>query len=120
MGNDALIKVPIRKIEFECGERPGKVRQRTYLPGKLELLKKKVNELVNAGYITRNNSSSRACSPLLVLKPEKEEFRFTVDLRPVNTGTKKAVWPMPHADYMLAQRTGSKVWFNLDFDHGYW
>lgn len=27
---------------------------------------------------------------------------------------------MPHADQMLTKLTGSKVWFNLDFIHGYW
>ena len=27
---------------------------------------------------------------------------------------------MPHADAMLRKLTGSKIWFNLDFLHGYW
>lgn len=43
-----------------------------------------------------------------------------MDLRPVNAQIKKTVWPMPHADPMLAKLTGSKIWFNLDFLHGYW
>ncbi len=49
-----------------------------------------------------------------------EKFRFTVDLRPVNAQTKKNVWPMPHADPMLAKLTGAKTFFQLDFIHGYW
>lgn len=107
-------------IQFEGSERPVKVRQRTYSPKQFVFLKKKVDELNRAGYIYRNNSSNWACAPLIVPKPGKEAFRFTVDLRPVNAQTKKAVWPMPISDAMLARLTGSKVCFNLDFIHGYW
>lgn len=58
---------------------------------------------------------------MVVPKPGlKEGYRFTVDLRPVNNQTKKNVWPMPNADLMLARLTGSKIWFKLDFLHGYW
>lgn len=120
LGKDPAVAVEPMKIEFEGTERPIKVRQRTYSPEQLSFMKKKVNELVDAGFIYRNNSSNWACAPLVVPKPGKEGFRFTVDLRPVNAQTKKAVWPMPLADAMLSRLTGSKVWFNLDFIHGYW
>ncbi len=53
-------------------------------------------------------------------KEGSEKFRFTVDLRPVNAQTKKNVWPMPHADPMLAQLTEAKPFFQLDLMHGYW
>lgn len=56
----------------------------------------------------------------MVPKSGKEGFRFTIDLRPVNAQTKKTVWPMPHAGPILRKPTGSKIWFNLDFLHGYW
>lgn len=60
------------------------------------------------------------CAPLIVPKPGKEGFRFTVDHRPLNCQTKKTLWPMPHADTMQAKLTGFKLWFNLDFLYGYW
>ncbi len=118
--NDPPVDVEPMNIEFEGTTRPIKVSQRTYSPEQLDFLKKKVEELIDAGYITRNNASKWACAPLIVPKPGKEGFRFTVDLRPVNTQTKKTVWHMPHADPILAKLTGSKIWFNLDFFHGYW
>ena len=120
LGKDPPVDVEPMNIEFEGVTRPIKVRQRTYSPEQLSFLKTKVQELIDAGYIARNNASKWACALLVVPKPGKEGFRFTVDLRPVNAQTKKTVWPMPHADPMLAKLTGSKVWFNLDFLHGYW
>ncbi len=53
-------------------------------------------------------------------KEGPEKFRFTVDLRPVNAQTRKKVWPMSHADTMLAKLTGAKTFFQLDFIHEYW
>ena len=120
LGNDPPVNVEPMKIEFEGIPRPIKVRQRSYSPEQLEFLKRKVKELSDAGFITRNNASKWACAPLVVPKAGKEGFRFTVDLRPVNSQTKPAVWPMPHADQMLAKLNGSKYWFKLDFLHGYW
>ena len=120
LGQDPPVDVELMKIEFEGTTRPVKVRQRTYSPEQLDFLKAKIQELISAGFIVRNNSSKWACAPLVVPKPGKEGFRFTVNLRPVNAQTKKTVWPMPHADAMLGKLTGSKIWFNLDFLHGYW
>ncbi len=114
LGKDPPVNVEPMKIELEGPTRPIKVRQRTYSPEQTLFLKQKVKDLTDAGYIVRNNTSKWACAPLIVPKPGKEGFRFTVDLRPVNAQTKKAVWPMPHAYPMLAKLTGSKVWFNLD------
>lgn len=120
LGNDPPVDVPPMKIEFEESERPVKVRQRTYSPEQTEFLKKKVQDFSDAGFIERNNTSKWASAPLVVPKPGEEGFRFTVDLRPVNAQTKNAVWPMPNADAMLGKLVGSKVWFKLDFIHGYW
>lgn len=120
LGADPPVDVPPMDIELVGPERPVKVRQRTYSPQQSTFLKEKVDELVRAGYIYRNVASKWACAPLVVPKPGKEGFRFTVDLRPVDAQTKKNVWPMPLADQMLAKLTGSKVWFKLDFIHGYW
>ncbi len=71
-------------------------------------MKKKCDELLEVGYIYRNPSSKWACAPLIVPKEGPEKFRCTVDRRPVNAQTKKNVWPMPHADPMLAKLTGTK------------
>ncbi len=108
------------EIKFECLERPVKVRQRTYSPEQLDFMKKKCHELLNVGYIHQNPSSKWACAPLMFPKDGPEGFRFTVDLRPANAQTKKHVWPMPHADPMLAKLAGGSIFFKLYFIHGYW
>ncbi len=78
-------------------------------------MKKKCDELLEVGDIYCN-----PCAPLIVPKEGSEKFRFTVDLHPVNAQTKKNVWPMPHADPMLAKLAGAKTFFQLDFIRGYW
>ena len=118
--NDPAVNVPPMKVEFEGKERPVKVRQRTYSPEQLKFLKKKCDELLKAGFIYRNPNSKWACAPLIVPKEGPERFRFTVDLRPVNAQTKRNVWPMPHADAMLAKLAGATIFFKIDFIHGYW
>lgn len=120
LGKDPPANVGPMEIELEGPTRPSKVRQRTYSTEQTSFLKRKVQQLVDTGYIARSNASKWVCAPFIVPKPGKEGFRFTVDLRPFNSQTMKNVWPMPHAHSMLPKLTGSKLWFNLDFLHGYW
>lgn len=93
LGKGPPVDVEPMKIEFERPTRPLKARQRTYSRKQLTFLEEKVRELIDAEYIARNNYSQWASAPLVVPKPGKEGFRFTDDLRPVNTQTKKTVWP---------------------------
>ena len=51
LGCDPAVKVEPMKIEFEGSERPTKVRQRTYSPEQLAFMKKKVEELIDAGFM---------------------------------------------------------------------
>ena len=88
LGKDPPIDVEPMNIEFEGSTCPIKVRQRSYSPKQLSFLKTKVQELISARDIFHNNASEWACAPLVVLKPGKEGFRFTVDLRLVNAQTK--------------------------------
>eukprot|EP00171_Calliarthron_tuberculosum_P011216 IDg11216t1 len=120
LGADPSVDVTPMTIEFDGPEKPVAVRNRNYSPQQLEFLKKKVDELENAGFIYRNTKTNWACAPLIVPKPGKDEHRFTVDLRPVNAQTKRNVWPFPNAEVMLTRLTGSNIFFNLDFLHGYW
>ncbi len=85
LGADPPVDAPPMEIKFEGTERPVKVRQRMYSPERLDFMKKKCDEFLNVGYIYRNHSSKWACAPLIVAKDGPEGFRFTVDLRSVNT-----------------------------------
>lgn len=71
-----------------------------------------MQELIDAGYLTRNKAPKWACAHMIVLKTGKEEFWYTVDLRPVHLQTKKDVWSVPHKDPMLDKLTGTTTGLN--------
>ena len=106
-------------IEFKNSEVPMKVKRRIYSPDQPEFLRTEARELSEAGFIDRNNMSKWAYAPLVVPKQEKEGYRFTVDLRPVNVQKKKNVWQTPNPEAMMTKLEGSQTWFGLDFIHGY-
>ncbi len=55
--DDPPVDVEPMYIEFEGTTRPIKVRQRTYSLDQLLFLKKKIEEPIDAGYITSNSAS---------------------------------------------------------------
>lgn len=67
----------------------------------MAFIKGKVRGLIDAGFISRSNTSKWACAPFIDPKPGKEGFIFTVDLQTVNSQVKRAVWPIPLADTPL-------------------
>ena len=84
-------------------------------------MQKHVKELETAGFIYRNPTSRWACAPLIVRKPHtKNEFRMTVDLRPVNSQTEQIAWPMPMLEVVVDHLSGATCFFLLDFFKGYW
>lgn len=69
LGADPPVQVPAIDTQLEATERPVKFRKRAYSAEQLTFL---IEELVDSGYIYRNNSSKCSCSPLIVAKPGKE------------------------------------------------
>ncbi|ETV95092.1 hypothetical protein H310_11375 [Aphanomyces invadans] len=64
---------------------------------------------------------SKWCSaPLIVKKPDANDFRVTVDVRPINAQTERILWPMPMLEVILDHLAGAEVFFTLDFFKGYW
>jgi Reverse transcriptase (RNA-dependent DNA polymerase)/RNase H-like domain found in reverse transcriptase len=68
----------------------------------------------------RNPNSSWCSAPLLVPKPGPSQFRFTVDLRPVNKQTVPQAWPMPHIESELSKVRGATCFATFDLSSGYW
>jgi hypothetical protein len=66
---------------------PVRVRLRRYSQEQRDFLSKFVAQLEAAGMVYRNPRSAWCAAPLLVPKPGPSQFRFTVDLRPVNKQT---------------------------------
>ena len=120
LGSDPPADVPPMKIELLAGAKPFCAKVRRYSPPQAAFIRRKTDELLRLGLIRRNNTSQWACAPLLVPKDGPEQFRLTIDLRPVNRQTVPSSWPMPQIDAALAQLANDKCFANIDLCHGYW
>ncbi|KAF0711038.1 hypothetical protein As57867_005399, partial [Aphanomyces stellatus] len=90
-------------------------------PLKRDFMQQHVKELEAAGFVYRNPASRWASAPLIVRKPHtKDEFRMTVDLRPINSQTEQIAWPMPMLEVVVDHLSGATCFFLLDFFKGYW
>jgi hypothetical protein len=56
----------------------------------------------------------------LVPKSGPSQFRFTVDLRPVNKQTVPQACQMPHIESELSKVQGAKCFATFDISCGYW
>ena len=99
---------------------PVRVRLRRYSQEQRDFLALFVKTLEEAGMVYRNPSAAWCSAPLLVPKPGPAQFRFTVDLRPVNRQTIPCSWPMPHVESELSRLQSSKFFATFDLSHGYW
>ncbi|ETV90029.1 hypothetical protein H310_15137, partial [Aphanomyces invadans] len=60
-----------------------------------------VAELVSAGLCYRNPRAKWCSAPLIVKKPDANDFHMTVDVRPVNAPTERIIWPMPMLEVIV-------------------
>lgn len=108
------------QIDVAPDATPVRVRLRKYSQAQREFLSRTVAKLVECDMAYPNPTSPWACAPLLVPKPGQDEFRFTVDLRPINRFTVKHQFPMPVIEQELTKVAGSQVFATFDLSHGYW
>ena len=120
LGNDPPAKVPPMNIRLQPNATPIRVPVRRYSPPQAQFLRNKVEELLDLGLIRPNTESAWACAPLIIPKSGPEQFRFTVDLRPVNNQTVPFTWPMPHLETVLQELQGATCYATIDLCHGYW
>ena len=120
LGSEPPMKVPPMKIKLKDDAVPIRVKVRRYSPPQADFLRKKVDQLLDLGLIVRNNTSQWASAPLIVPKAGPERFRFTVDLRPINSQTIPHVWPMPSLEAMTLELAGDTCYATIDLCNGYW
>lgn len=121
LGKTAPAKVEPMVIKIKDGATPVRVKARRYPAFQRSFLNAYVDKLVEMGYLVPNKSVSWQCAPLLVPKPgSSAKLRMTIDLRPINSATKKEAWPMPHIDSELQDLSGSTCFASIDFVSGYW
>ncbi|KAH9120292.1 hypothetical protein AeMF1_007481, partial [Aphanomyces euteiches] len=95
LGRDPPVKVGPLRVTLKADAKPVRCKARRYLKEQREFMAKHVDELQAAGLCYRNPRSKWCSAPLIVKKPEANEFRMTVDVRPVNAQTERILWPMP-------------------------
>jgi hypothetical protein len=112
---------PDRDIEFAIELQPGTapISKRPYRmpPAELAELKKKLQELLDKGFI-RPSTSPWGC-PALFVKKKDESLRLCVDYRPLNAVTIKNKYMLPRIDVLFDQLVGAKVLSNIDLCSGY-
>ncbi|KAH9078958.1 hypothetical protein Ae201684P_020021 [Aphanomyces euteiches] len=115
LGRDPPVKVEPLRVTLKADAKPVRCKARRYSKEQREFMAKHVDELQAAGLCYRNPRSKWCSAPLIVKKPEANEFRMTVDVRPVNAQTERILWPMLMLEVILDHLCGAQVFFTLDF-----
>lgn len=113
-------KIPPLELHLKANAKPVQVKLRKYNNSQRRFLTKLVSKLLEANLIYANPSSRWACAPHLVPKPGPAEWRFTVDLRPVNCQTHPQAFPLPLVEVELEKASGAKHFSEFDMIHSYW
>ena len=121
LGSGPPSKLPPMKINLKNGAVPVKVKARRYAPKHRDFINSYIEKLLQFGFLEERKNATWQSAPLLVLKPGKtDEYRMTIDLRPVNASTEKECWPLPHIDSEVADFDGSECFASIDFIAAYW
>jgi Reverse transcriptase (RNA-dependent DNA polymerase) len=91
-----------------------------YAPPQLKFMRDKIHELEELGLVYKNTGAEWASPPLILPKPDPDQYRMTIDLCVPNASTKPTAWPMPNLHDELHDSHGSEVFATLDFCQGYW
>uniref|UniRef100_H3H0K0 Reverse transcriptase domain-containing protein n=1 Tax=Phytophthora ramorum TaxID=164328 RepID=H3H0K0_PHYRM len=84
LGRDEAADVQPLEVRLESGVQPYRSGVRRYPEAQRQFLREYVRELEDAGLVERNTQSRWACPALPVAKRGTDEFRITIDYRPVN------------------------------------
>lgn len=81
------------------------------------VVRSKVNELLEAGVIRESNS--RFASPIVLVKKKNGEYRMCVDFRALNKMTVRDVYPMSNIEEQLNSLSGQVYFTSLDCSNGF-
>ncbi|GBG92545.1 hypothetical protein CBR_g55880 [Chara braunii] len=113
-----VVSRPIQhRIEIESGSRTPKGAVYRMSPRELEELRKKLDELLEKGWI--RPSSSPFGAPVLFVPKKEEELRMCIDYRGLNAITVKNAEPLPRIDDLLDRVQGCKYFSKIDLKYGY-
>lgn len=113
MGEDPPESVQPMKIDLKPDGNPVSVNVRRYSHPIAEVLPKKVDETLKLGLIKPNKRIQWNCLSLIIFKTGPEQYRFTADIRPVNSHTVPYTWPMPFRVRKIRSYWRYVLFFNL-------
>ncbi|ETV90041.1 hypothetical protein H310_15126 [Aphanomyces invadans] len=120
LGRDPPVDVAPLTATLKHGAEPVRRKARRYSKEQRDFMATHGADQVSAGLCYRNPRSKWCSVPLIVKKPDANNFRMTVDVRPVNAQTERIIWPMPMLKVIVDHLAGAEVFFSLDFFKGYW
>jgi Reverse transcriptase (RNA-dependent DNA polymerase) len=97
---------------------PIKCKQRYIPPPQLEILQKKVDELLEMNVIEEANSPW--CCPVFIVREGNREPRFVADMRQVNKVTVPDAYGVESMNSILDNLGGVKYISTIDFKKSYW
>ena len=107
------------QMKIDTGDcSPIKMRPYRAPLNKREVIDKTVDEMLEAGIISR--SRSPWSFPVVIVDKKDGSKRFCVDFRKLNQVTKRNSYPLPVIDDILALLGKSKYFSSLDLKSGYW
>ena len=125
LGNTEPIKVEPFQIQLKQGAIPRRATMRAYNRIERDFLKKMTEDLTAINCLYRNLNSRWSSPSYVVKKPGKkgdklEDFRWTGDIRYVNSVTERLAGSMPLMSTLLEHLSDAKVFASLDCHKGYW
>ena len=108
------------RIVLKLNAKPVRVPTRRYRPLQAAFPRRKTDEIPRLGLIRRNPESRWASAPLLIPEKGLEQFRLTVDVRPVNSEAEMFSWSMPHLESAIASLAHPSCCAKIYLCPGYW
>jgi hypothetical protein len=105
------------KLKFST---PATCKIRRYPIQDREWIRNYIHDLQKKGLVRRNNSSTWCFHVNLTPKSRPQQYRFTVELRQVNSKTEPIVFSMTIAEVHMEHAVGKKIFSVIECDNGYW
>ncbi|GMF38278.1 unnamed protein product [Phytophthora fragariaefolia] len=100
---------------------PFRCHGRNYPPLQAEFIRGYIRQLLERGLIRKNNASKWASAVVPVRKPGIDnQFRLTIDYRPVNAQTAPVAGRMPTQGEVIDAVRGAKFYARFDLPEGFW
>ncbi|GMF41587.1 unnamed protein product [Phytophthora fragariaefolia] len=121
VGPDPPANVEPLRITLTADAVPYRSPPRKYAPLQAQFIRNYVKTLVASGLVRQNNASRWARAVVPVRKPgTQDQFRLTIDYRPVNSMTVPIAGTMPSAATTIDAFMNKKVFGRVDVTQGFW